>query len=74
MYFFILDLLYCMLIFKQGLIRYEFIGIFFVQIFFEVNIVFGVINIIRFVRDDVILRVFYIVSFNIIFKDIVLFN
>lgn len=55
---------YCMVcsIFKQGSIRYESIGIFPAQTFFEVNTVSGAVNIIRSVRDDVILRASYTVS------------
>lgn len=49
-------------IFKQGSIRYESIGIFPAQTFFEVNTVSGAVNIIRSVRDDVILRASYTVS------------
>lgn len=55
-----------MSIFKQGSIRYESIGIFPAQTFFEVNTVSGAINIIRSVRDDVILRASYTVSLNTI--------
>lgn len=46
----------------QGSIRYESTGIFPAQTFFEVNSVTGAINIIRSVRDDVILRSSYTVS------------
>lgn len=69
MHFFTLDSPYCMSLFKQGSIRYESIGIFPAQTFFEVNTVSGAINIIRSVRDDVILRASYTVSLNTIFKD-----
>ncbi len=55
-----------MSLFKQGSIRYESIGIFPAQTFFEVNTVSGAINIIRSVRDDVILRASYTVSLNTI--------
>lgn len=71
MHFFTLDSPYCMSIFKQGSIRYESIGIFPAQTFFEVNTVSGVINIIRSVRDDVILRASYTVSLNTISKTLI---
>lgn len=57
--------------FKQGSIRYESIGIFPAQTFFEVNTVSGAINIIRSVRDDVILRASYTVSLNTISQTLI---
>lgn len=60
-----------MSIFKQGSIRYESIGIFPAQTFFEVNTVSGAINIIRSVRDDVILRASYTVSLNTISQTLI---
>lgn len=60
-----------MSLFKQGSIRYESIGIFPAQTFFEVNTVSGAINIIRSVRDDVILRASYTVSLNTISKTLI---
>lgn len=60
-----------MSLFKQGSIRYESIGIFPAQTFFEVNTVSGAINIIRSVRDDVILRASYTVSLNTISQTLI---
>lgn len=60
-----------MSLFKQGSIRYESIGIFPAQTFFEVNTASGAINIIRSVRDDVILRASYTVSLNTISQTLI---